>query len=114
MRTRIKSFKLENVANTYSAFNSIKFDNDDEHEKCLLYCQFVAWYCKCSSIVPLIYYGNKEIQKQFPRLEEVFTNSHEKPFIDLRRSKGYTHELEKLSEDDSILTLTVTLKHEAT
>ena len=106
--------KLENVANTYSAFNSIKFETDAEHEKCLLYCQVVAWYCKGSSIALLIYYSNNEIFKEIPRLEEVFTNSDEKLFIDLRRSKGYTNELENLSRDDSILTLTVNLKDEAT
>ena len=35
-------------------------------------------------------------------------------YIDLRKSKGYTDELESLTSDDSKLTLTVTLKDAAT
>ena len=106
--------KLENVANTCSAFNSIKFETDAEHEKCLLYCQFVAWYCQGSCIALLIYYSNNEIFKEIPGLEEVFTNSDQKLFIDLRRSKGYANELENLSRDDGKLTFSVTLKFEST
>ena len=35
-------------------------------------------------------------------------------YFDLRRSKGYTDELESLTRDDSKLTLTVTRKDAAT
>ena len=51
--TKIKSIKLENVSNTYSLFNSVKFDTSDAHNKYLLYTQFVAWYCNGSSIASL-------------------------------------------------------------
>ena len=86
--TKIKSLKLGNTGNSYSTFNSVKFDLDSDHDKYLLYCQFVAWYCTGSSIASLMDYGNNEVYQELPRLEEFFTNSNEKPFIDLRRSKG--------------------------
>ena len=86
--TKIKSLKLGNTANSYSTFNSVKFDLDSDHDKYLLYCQFVAWYCTGSSIASLMDYGNNEVYQELPCLEEFFTNSNEKPFIDLRRSKG--------------------------
>ena len=34
--------------------------------------------------------------------------------MDMRRSKGYTDELEKINRDDSLLTLTINLKNPAT
>ena len=40
---KIKSTELENTSNTYSSFNSVKFDTSDVHDKYLLYTQFVAW-----------------------------------------------------------------------
>ena len=40
--TKIKSVQLENVSNTYSSFNTVKFDMSDAHDKYLLYMQFVA------------------------------------------------------------------------
>ena len=88
--TKIKSLKLGNTANSYSTFNSVKFDLDCDHDKYLLYCQFVAWYCTGSSIASLMDYGNNEVYQELPCLEEFFTNSNEKLFIDLRRSKRCT------------------------
>ena len=49
-----------------------------------------------------------------PKQKDFFETSDEKLFIDLRRSKGYTGELEMLSRDDSDLTLTKTLNQAAT
>ena len=72
--------------------------------------QFVAWYCKGSSIIPLSDYVNNLTFQELPDLNNYFTNSDEKMFIDLRRGKGYTGELEKINRDDSDLTITVTLK----
>ena len=43
-----------------------------------------------------------------------FTSANEKIFINLRRGKGYTNEIEKLNRDDSDLTITVQLKTAAT
>ena len=43
-------------------------------------------------------------------LNDYFTNSGEKLFIDLRRGKGCTGEIEKINKDNSDLTITVTFK----
>ena len=40
-------------------------------------------------------------------------NKDDRIYIDMRRSKGYTDELEKINRDDSGLALTVTLKKAA-
>ena len=72
--------------------------------------QFVAWYCKGSSVIPLSDYVNNLTFQELPDLNDYFTNSDEKMFIDLRRGKCYTGELEKINRDDSDLTITVTLK----
>ena len=48
--------------------------------------------------------------QESPTLSEYFTSADEKIFIDLRRGKGYTNEIEKLDRDDSDLKITVQLK----
>ena len=107
--TKITSVQLENVSNMYM-FNTVKFDKSDAHDKYLLYMQFVLWYCKGSSIVPLTDYANNLTFQEFPDLDDYFTNSDEKVFIDLRRGKGYTDELEKINRDNSDFMIPVTLK----
>ena len=82
----------------------------DVHDKYLLYMEFVAWYCKGCSVVPLSDYANNLTFQELPDLNNYFTNSDEKLFIDLRRGKGYTGELEKLNTDGGDLTIAVTLK----
>ena len=108
--TKIKSITLENVSNTYSTFNSIKFDPCGSHDKSLLYNQFVAWYSKGSSIAPLSNYVNNPMFQELPTISEYFTSVDEKIFIGLRRRKRYTNEIEKLNRDDSDLTITIKLK----
>ena len=108
--TKIKSITLENVSNTYSTFNSIKFDTCGSHDKSLLYNQFVAWYSKGSSIAPLSNYVNNPVFQELPTISEYFTSVDEKIFIGLRRRKRYTNEIEKLNRDDSDLTITIKLK----
>ena len=111
--TKIKLIKLENVSNTYSSFNSVKFDTADAHDKYLLCSQFVVWYCKGSSIAPLWDYVYNRIYQELPTMSEYFARADEKFFIDLRRGKGYTDEIEKLNRDDSNLSVTITVKNAA-
>ena len=108
--TKIKSVQLENASNTYSSFNTVKLDTSDAHDKYLLYMQFVAWYCKGSSIVPLSDYANNLTFQELPDSDDYFTNSDEKLFIDLRCGKGCTGELGKINRDGSDLMITATLK----
>ena len=93
--TMIKSIQLENTSNTYSSFNSVKFDTSDAHNKFLIYSQFVVWYCKGLSIAPLPNYAKNPTFQELLTISQYFTSTDEKVFIDLRCGKGYTNELEK-------------------
>ena len=91
--TKMKSMKLENVSNTYSSFNSVKFDTSDAHHKYFLDTQFIAWYCKVSSIDPLLDHAPNLVYQELPIQKQYFTNADEKISMDLRRGKGYTNEI---------------------
>ena len=108
--THIKSIKLQNASNTYSEFNTVKFDLTDEEDKYNLYNQFRAFVTKTSSILPdSEYLHNKTAQKLVKR-KDYFTNSDEKIYIDLRRGKGFTGEFERVNRDDSELSVVIDLK----
>ena len=111
--TKMKSIKLENASNTYSLFNSVKFDTSDAHDKYLLYAQFAAWFCKGSSIAPLPDYAHNPVYQEMPTIKQYFTTADKKIFIDLRCRKDYTNEIKKLNRDDSDLSITITLKNAA-
>ena len=113
--TKIISLKLENAANTYTskylhltALNLILTMN------IINICFIVSLYRGIVKVLalnsPLTDYANDKIYKGLPRLDDFFTEPDEKRFIDLRRSKRYTNKLEKLSRDNSNVTLTVALK----
>ena len=71
---KIKPLKLENVSNTYSAFNEVKFDTEDSNDQFLLYNQFVAWKCDGCSIAPRSDYPHNDTYKELPRLKNFFTD----------------------------------------
>ena len=75
--------------------------------------QFVAWYCKRSSIVPLLGYVHNPVYQEQPKLNNYFTNADKKIF-DLRCRKGYSNEIEKVNRDDRDLSITIILKAAAT
>ena len=112
--TQIKSIKLQNASNTYSEFNTVKFDLEDEEDRYTLYNAFVAFVTEGSSIVAESEYMNNEIRQELPNRNTYFTDSDEHVYIDIRRSKGFTSELERVNRDDSDLTVTVDLKAAAT
>ena len=112
--TSIKYIKLQNASNTYSEFNTIKFNLEDEEDRFVLYNAFVAWVTKGSSIVPESDYLYNEVRQQLPNRNTYFTDSDEKVYIDIRRSKGYTGEFERVNRDDSDLVVTVDLENAAT
>ena len=79
---KIKSVQLENASDTYSTFNTVKFDTGYANEKYLVYMKFVSRYCKGSSIVPLSNYANN------PTFQELQNMKHyETLFIDLTRRR---------------------------
>ena len=49
-------------------------DEDDQYQ---LYLQFVAWYCKGSSMVPLSDYSKNKTLKELPSQKEYFSDSDE-------------------------------------
>ena len=55
-----------------------------------------------------------DIRKELPNRKKYFTDSDEKVYIDIRQSKGYTSELERVNRDDSDFSVTVDLKAVAT
>ena len=95
----MKSIEIENMTNTYSMVNELKCDVNDDTEKYMLYMQFVEWNC-----------NDCPIFQELPTEKNYFTNSGKSPYLDLRASKVYTSELEKLQRDDSEITLKVNLK----
>ena len=109
----IKYIKLQNASNTYSEFNTIKFNLEDEEDRYILYNAFVAWVTKGSSIVPESDYLYNEVRQELPTRNNYLTDSDERVYIDIRRSKGYTGEFERVNRDDSDLVVTVDLKNAA-
>ena len=101
------SLKLENANNNYSISNEVKFNLTNKSDKFLMYRHFVEWCNKGYSIVPLTDYANNEVVRELPRLENIYdlTKSNERIYIGLRRGQGYTGELEKITRNDSNLSL---------
>ena len=97
--TNIKSIKLQNASNTYSQHNTIKFDLEDEEDCFTLYNSFVVFVTKGSSIVPESDYVYNKVRQQLPNRKTYFTDSNEKIYIDIRGSKSYTAELERVTVD---------------
>ena len=73
-----------------------------------------AYNCNSCSSVPLTQYINNEIYQEMLD-EDKFTenDSDDRIYIDMRRSKGYTDELEKINRDDSSVALHIKLKEAA-
>ena len=113
--THTASVQLENLNNKYGEINR-KFDLTDEHDKYLMYRNFVAWTTgQGSSVGPLTQYANNKIYKELIKYEYYYKKlkSDEKLYVDLRTGRGYSAELERIVRNDSSLTLTVTLKDAA-
>ena len=76
---------------------------------------FVAYHCDGCSIAPLTHYKNNEIKHKLTKEKDYFSSkSDERLYIDTRRSKSYTDELEKLTRDDGGVNLSIKLKAAAT
>ena len=51
-----------------------------------------------------------ETRQELPSRNTYFTDSDERVYIDIRQSKGYTGEFERVNRDDSNLSITIDLK----
>ena len=111
----IKFVKFENAGTTYSLTGQIEYDLEKEDDKHILYKMLPSYFCEGYSLAPLEQYINNPIyQDMTPEQEWATDTRDDRLYIDLRRSKGYTDELEKIYRDDSQLSLTITLKNAAT
>ena len=110
----IGNIKLNNVNSIYDSYTTHKYDLTDENDKMLLYKNFVAYVTDGCSTAPLPEYRNNDIYKELTKYKDYFgSKSDERLYIDLRRSRGYTGELEKLVRNDSGVSLTINLKEVA-
>ena len=106
--------KLKNALTTYSLIGGLIYDVDNEDDKHWLYSMFVGYSCDGYTAAPLTEYANNKIFQELPKVRNYLTNTDEKLYIDRRRSKSYTDKLEKLTQDDGDLVLTIKLKAAAT
>ena len=88
--THIKSIKLQNALNTYSEFNKVKFDLEDPEDQYTLHNAFTAYATDSSSIVSQSDYAYSKMYQELPKRDDYFTDSDERVYIDIRRSKDFT------------------------
>ena len=107
----IQSLKFENTSSTYSLTGKLSNDLEKEDNKHLIYKMFVAHSCDVCSSAPLTQYKNNDIYRELIEKDKYFSDeSDERVYIDMRRSKAYTDELEKINRYDSRITLKIKLK----
>ena len=107
----IQSIKFENTTSTYSLTGKLEYSYKNHDEKIMLYKMFVTYNCNVCSTAPLTQYKNNPIYQDITPEEEYRDNSRDdRIYIGMRRSQGYTAELEKLTRDDSSLAVVVNLK----
>ena len=58
--------------------------------------QFVSWNCDGCTIALLTDYANNEVYQELVRKDKYLVSFDEKLYLDLRRNKSYTDELENL------------------
>ena len=110
----IRTIKFENTSTTYGITGKLSFDLEKDDGKNILYKMLVAKACDGCSTGPLTQYKNNEIYQEITE-EDKFTSNKtdDRIYIDMRRSKDYTDELEKLNRGDSGLVVTIGLKEAA-
>ena len=107
----IESVKFVNASKAYTLTGKVSYDVNNKDEKNLLYKMFVAYQCNGCTFAPLTdYKNNKVYQDMTDEFEYVGQTKDDRLYIDMRRSKGNTDELEKLTRNDSGLVVYVKLK----
>ena len=107
----IKKIKFENAGITYSLTGKIEYDLEKEDDKYQLYAMLPSFVCGGYSSTPLTQYINNPIYQDMTEEDQYGTVfKDDRLYIDLKRSKGYTDELEKIYRDDAQLALTINLK----
>ena len=92
--THISSIQLKNLNNKYGEINR-KYDLTEEHDKYLMYKNFVGWATgQGCTVGPLRQYANNEIYKELIKYENYYskTKSDEKLlYVDIRRGRGFSN-----------------------
>ena len=73
----------------------------------------VAKVCDGCSTAPLTQYKNNEIYQEITEDKFADSDTDDRIYTDMRRSKDYTDKLEKLNRNDSGLAVTIGLKETA-
>ena len=107
----IQSIKFEKATSTYSLTGKLEYNYKNQDEKDMFYRMFIAYNCNGCTTAPLIQYENNEIYQEITPEDEYRDNTKDdRIYLDMRRSQGYTDELEKLKRDDSGLAVVINLK----
>ena len=110
----IKTVKFKKTARTYSLTGKLSYSLEVEDEKHILYKMLAAYNCNGCSSALLMQYINNEIYQEMSDEDKFADNERDdRSYIDIRRSKGYTDELEKINRDDSGVALHIKLKEAA-
>ena len=110
----IQSIKFENTTSTYSLTGKLEYNYKNQDGKDMFYRMFIAYNCNGCTTAPLTQYKNNEIYQEITPEDEYRDNTKDdRIYLDMRRSQGYTDELEKLTRDDSGLAVVINLKEAA-
>ena len=90
------------------------YDFEKDDDKNILYKMFIPKQCNGCSTAPLTQYKKNEIYQEIVTEVDYKTNNTDNLiWIDIRRSKRYTDELEKINRDDSGLAVIIGFKEAA-
>ena len=110
----IQNVKFENTSSTYSSTRQLEYNQKNEEEKQWVYQMFVAYNCDGFSTAHLTQYKINKIYQEITEEDDFgISTKDDRVYIDMRRSKGYTDKLEKLTRDSSHVNVMVTLKKAA-
>ena len=111
----IESKKFVNASKAYSLTGKLSYDINNKDEKYQMYKMFVAYICNGATFAPLTEYKNNPIyQDMTDEYSYCDDKKDDRIYIDMRRSKGNTDELEKIRRDDGGLVIYIKLKAVAT
>ena len=110
----IESVKFVNASKAYTLTGKIAYDINNKDEKNLLYKIFVAYQCNGATFAPLTDYKNNSIYQDLTdEYQYRGQTKDDRIYIDMRRSKGNSDELEKITSNDSGLVVYIKLKKAA-
>ena len=96
----VQSTKFENTSSTYGLTGKLEYNYKNHDEKILLHNMFIAYNCTGCTTAPLTQYKNNEIYQEITQEDEYRDNTKDDRIcLDMRKSQGYTDELEELNRE---------------